>query len=65
MALRLSFFGGAESVTGSNFLVEGARGKVLVDCGLEQGKDYCEACAYDPFPFNPSEIDALVITRAP
>lgn len=64
MALRISFFGGAESVTGSNFLVEGKRGRVLIDCGLEQGKDFCDACAYEPFPFDVPSIDALVITHA-
>lgn len=60
----LTFHGGAESVTGSNFLVEGARGKLLVDCGVEQGRDYCVPCMYDPFPYDASEIDALVITHA-
>lgn len=64
MAIRITFHGGAEAVTGSNFLVESGEARVLVDCGMEQGKDYCDACAYEPFPFEPSEIDALVITHA-
>ena len=64
MALKLTCFGGAEAVTGSNFLVEGARGKVVVDCGVEQGKDVCDECAYDPFPYDVAAIDALVITHA-
>src|SRR6185369_9783136 len=37
--MRLSFYGGAGKVTGSNFLIEGEQGKILVDCGLEQGAD--------------------------
>ncbi len=64
MALRLSFYGGAGKVTGSNFLIEGVRGKVLVDCGIEQGADFCEECAYGPFPYEPKTIDALIVTHA-
>jgi metallo-beta-lactamase family protein len=64
-SLTLTTFGGAESVTGSNFLIESEAGKkVLVDCGIEQGKDYSEARAYAPFPYDPSSIDALVISHA-
>lgn len=64
MSLRLSFYGGAGKVTGSNFLVEGTRGKILVDCGIEQGADSCEACMYGAFPYAPETIDALVVTHA-
>ncbi|MDE1919511.1 MAG: MBL fold metallo-hydrolase [Patescibacteria group bacterium] len=64
MALRLSFYGGAGKVTGSNFLVEGATGSVLIDCGIEQGADFCEDCAYGPFPYDVKKIDALVVTHA-
>ncbi len=64
MALRVTFYGGAGIVTGSNFLVESEKSKVLVDCGIEQGKDYCESCAYDPFPYDPKTIDALIITHS-
>lgn len=51
-------------MTGSNFLVEGSRGRVLVDCGIEQGADFCEECVYGPFPYDVSKIDALVVTHA-
>lgn len=64
MALRLSFYGGAGKVTGSNFLIEGTHGKVVVDCGIEQGADFCEECVYGPFPYDAAAIDALVITHA-
>ena len=64
MALRLTLHGGADTVTGSNFLVEGAKGKLLVDCGIEQGRDYSEREAYAPFPYDVPSVDALVITHA-
>jgi len=64
MSLRLSFYGGAGKVTGSNFLIEGARGRVLVDCGIEQGANLAAGEAYGPFPYDPAAIDALVVTHA-
>lgn len=62
--LKLTAFGGAGQVTGSNFLVEGAKGRILVDCGVEQGKDYCESCSFDDFPYEVPSLDAIVITHA-
>jgi metallo-beta-lactamase family protein len=64
MALTLGFYGGADTVTGSNFLVEGARGKMLVDCGIEQGRDFVEKEMYAPFPYDVPSLNALVITHA-
>ncbi|MEK7114099.1 MAG: MBL fold metallo-hydrolase, partial [Patescibacteria group bacterium] len=64
MSLRLSFYGGAGKVTGSNFLVEGSRGKILVDCGIEQGADFAVEEVYGPFPYDVKTIDALVVTHA-
>lgn len=51
-------------MTGSNFLITGAKGKVLVDCGIEQGGDFCEKCVYGPFPYEAASIDALIVTHA-
>lgn len=62
--MRLSFYGGAGKVTGSNFLIEGARGKVLIDCGIEQGADFVAEHTYGTFPYDVSAIDALVVTHA-
>lgn len=62
--MRLSFYGGAGKVTGSNFLIEGARGKILVDCGIEQGADFVAEHMYEPFPYDVKGVDALVVTHA-
>ncbi|NNM83671.1 MBL fold metallo-hydrolase [Candidatus Parcubacteria bacterium] len=64
MSLWLSFYGGAGKVTGSNFLIEGTRGRILVDCGIEQGSDVSVADMYGPFPYDVKTIDALVVTHA-
>jgi metallo-beta-lactamase family protein len=64
MALRLSFYGGAGKVTGSNFLVQNEKGKVLIDCGIEQGGDFVEKEMYGPFPYDVHAVDALVVTHA-
>ena len=62
--MKISFYGGAGKVTGSNFLVEGLKEKILVDCGLEQGSDLGVAEMYGPFPYDAKTIRALVVTHA-
>jgi metallo-beta-lactamase family protein len=64
MSLRLSFYGGAGKVTGSNFLVTNGKGNVLVDCGIEQGGDFAVEEMYGSFPYDAHSIDALIITHA-
>lgn len=60
----LSFLGGARTVTGSRFLIETPRSTVLVDCGLFQGLKELRLRNWQPFPIDPSEIDAVVVTHA-
>jgi metallo-beta-lactamase family protein len=64
MAVRLTSYGGAGKVTGSNFLIQGAKGKILVDCGIEQGADFVEGHIYGPFHYDVTKVDALVVTHA-
>src|SRR6476620_9463370 len=60
----ISFWGGVETVTGSKYLVETDRARVLVDCGMFQGlKELRERNWQEP-PFNPRAIDAVLITHA-
>ena len=51
-------------VAGSNYLLESGGHKVLVDCGLLQGSHYAERRNFDPFPYDPKEIEAVFITHA-
>ena len=61
---KISFYGGVGTVTGSKYLLESNGKKVLVDCGLFQGlKELRERNWQDP-PFDPSELDAVIITHA-
>ena len=38
--------------------------RILIDCGIEQGADFCEECVYGPFPYDVKTINALVLTHA-
>ena len=62
--MKITFLGATRTVTGSNFLVEGAGKKFLVDCGMWQGKAEQEMENSQAFEFNPSEIDFMLLTHA-
>lgn len=61
---RLTFLGAAGTVTGSKFLLETEKAKVLLDCGLFQGKKELRQRNWRPFPIDPSTVDAVVISHA-
>ena len=61
---RITFCGGAGSVTGANFLLEIDDKKILVDCGLTQGSELADDTNWTPFPYDSKEIDFLFITHA-
>ncbi len=62
--MKITFLGATKTVTGSNYLVEAAGKKFLVDCGLWQGKAELEEENYQEFEFNPKEIDFMLLTHA-
>jgi len=62
--MKVTFLGATKTVTGSNFLVEAAGKKFLVDCGMYQGKAELELENDAPFEFNPAEIDFMLLTHA-
>ena len=62
--MKITFLGATKMVTGSNFLVEAAGKKFLVDCGMYQGKAELEIENHKPFEYNPSEIDFMLLTHA-
>ena len=62
--MKITFLGATKMVTGSNFLVEGAGKKFLVDCGMYQGSNNEEMRNHEPFDFNINEIDFVLLTHA-
>ena len=61
----ITFVTGVGTVTGANFLLETAGGsKILVDCGLVQGEKVALDENREPFPYDLSSIDALIVTHA-
>lgn len=62
--MKVTFLGATKTVTGSNFLVEGAGKKFLVDCGMYQGSAADEFENEAPFLFNVDEIDFMLLTHA-
>lgn len=60
----LTFIGGAQTVTGSKTLLDTAEGRVLVDCGLFQGRKKLREKNWAPFPVSPDSIDAVILTHA-
>jgi metallo-beta-lactamase family protein len=60
----LTFLGAARTVTGSKTLLDTPRGRVLIDCGLFQGRKELRLANWNPFPVPPESIDAVVLTHA-
>lgn len=62
--MKITFLGAAKTVTGSNFLVEAAGKKILVDCGMYQGSAEEEFENEAPFAFDVQDIDFMLLTHA-
>lgn len=62
--MELEFYGAAGQVTGSCHILRVASATILLDCGLIQGGRRAESANAEPFPFNPADIDAVVLSHA-
>ena len=62
--MEISFFGATGTVTGSRYLVEAGGKRILVDCGLFQGLKQLRLRNREPFPVEPSSLDAVILTHA-
>ena len=62
--MKITFLGATRTVTGSNYLVEVAGKKFLVDCGMWQGRKELEEENFQEFDFNPTDIDFMLLTHA-
>ncbi len=62
--MKIQFCGAATGVTGSCHLITTENYKILLDCGQFQGGKAREAMNYEPFPFDPAEIDYMILSHA-
>jgi metallo-beta-lactamase family protein len=62
--LKVQFLGAARTVTGSCFLVETAKVRFIVDCGLFQGSKAIKERNYASFVFDPTQVDFLLLSHA-
>lgn len=62
--MKISFLGAAGTVTGSKYLVDIAGKRILVDCGLFQGRKELRLLNWSTPPVDPSSIDAIILTHA-
>ena len=60
---KLKFLGGVETVTGSKILLEIAKNRYLIDCGLFQGLKELRKLNWEPFPVDAHSIDDLILTH--
>lgn len=61
---NLTFYGAIEGVTGSMYLLETENAKILLDCGLFQGRREEEEANKESFPFDLKQLNAVVISHA-
>ncbi len=62
--VKITFVGGAKTVTGSCYLIELEKEKILVDCGMFQGSKQLEELNHQPWTFAPGEISHVLLTHA-
>ena len=62
--MKIKFCGASTGVTGSCHLLTSGEHKILLDCGQFQGGKAQDALNYERFPFEPSEIECVVLSHA-
>lgn len=62
--MKLTIFGAAQTVTGSMHLIEHNSHRILLDCGLYQGKRELAREINASFPFDPTTIEAVILSHA-
>ena len=62
--MKLTFLGAAGTVTGSRYLLEHRGHRLLVDCGLFQGYKNLRLMNWEPPPFDPGSLDAVLLSHA-
>ena len=61
--MKIQFCGASTGVTGSCHLITTEKHKILLDCGQFQGGKAQEALNYEEFPFDPAEVDYMILSH--
>ncbi len=64
MSVKIQFLGGAGTVTGSKFLVDTGKTRIMVDCGVFQGLKELRLLNWMPLPIDAASVDAVILTHA-
>ncbi len=62
--MKLTFLGATGTVTGSKYLLEVGRLRILVDCGLFQGLKQLRLKNWAKLPIDPASVDVVILTHA-
>ena len=62
--MKIKFCGASIGVTGSCHMISTDTHKILLDCGQFQGGKEMNRMNEEPFPFNPAEIECVVLSHA-
>jgi len=62
--MKIRFLGATETVTGSNYYVETEQYKFLIDCGQFQGSSAESRLNFEPFQFDPKDLDFMILTHS-
>ena len=62
--MNITFYGAARTVTGSMHLLQVGQHKILLDCGLYQGRRQESYKRNRNFPFSPADLDAVILSHA-
>lgn len=62
--MKITFYGAARGVTGSNHYIETQNTKLIIDFGLFQGSSATKKRNFEEIPFNPSDLDFALLTHA-
>ncbi|MCI7249107.1 MAG: MBL fold metallo-hydrolase, partial [Clostridiales bacterium] len=62
--MKIQFCGASDGVTGSCHLIRTEKHQILLDCGQFQGGKVEEQKNFEEFPFDPTEIDCMILSHA-
>lgn len=62
--MKIQFYGAVGTVTGSKYLLTIGSKKILIDCGLYQGRKELRLRNWEAFPFQANQVNSVLLTHA-